>query len=147
MSLEGLRVELVLERLQKLDQALRRLERFRGWDLARYMDDEDAQWIVERGLHLALEAVFDIGNHLLSALGAPPPQDYRSILTGLEKAGILPPDFAKRIEGMAGFRNILVHEYATLDVKEVHRILQEHAGDLADFARLVVAFTKLDEQH
>ncbi len=140
MSLKGLRTEVILERLQKLDQALKRLDRFRKWDVERYLEDEDAQWVVERGLHLALEAVFDIGNHLLSALEAPPPQDYRSILTGLATAGVLPAEFVERIEGMAGFRNILVHEYADLDAREVFRILQEHSEDLAAFARYVVAF-------
>ncbi len=47
---EDLRVEVILERQKNLEQALRRLDRFRDWEIERYLGDEGAQWVVERGL-------------------------------------------------------------------------------------------------
>jgi uncharacterized protein YutE (UPF0331/DUF86 family) len=41
---------------------------------------------------------------------------------------------------MAGFRNILVHEYLEIDRRKVYRVLRD---DLGDFDRFVKAVSKL----
>ena len=50
--------------------------------------------------------------------------------------GVLPPEFARELAPIAGFRNILVHEYVQLNWDEVYRNLQQ-LGDLERFANLV----------
>jgi len=40
--------------------------------------------------------------------------DYREAILSLSKYGILPAEFTERIRGLAGFRNVLVHEYLTV---------------------------------
>jgi uncharacterized protein YutE (UPF0331/DUF86 family) len=47
---------------------------------------------------------------------------------------------ARKLTSMAGFRNILVHEYLEIDRRRVYRILQKELGD---FDRFVTAITKL----
>ena len=54
----------------------------------------------------------------------------------LGELGVLPPDFATHLAPLAGFRNILVHEYLEIDWQEVYRNLQQ-MGDLAQFASMV----------
>ena len=49
---------------------------------------------------------------------------------------MLPPDFATHLAPLAGFRNILVHEYLAVDWQEVYRNLQQ-IDDLSRFADLV----------
>jgi uncharacterized protein YutE (UPF0331/DUF86 family) len=51
--------------------------------------------------------------------------------------GVLPPDFARHPAPLAGFRNILVHEYLSVDWDQVYRNLQylEDLGRFADFIR------------
>ena len=49
---------------------------------------------------------------------------------------MLPPDFAAHLAPLAGFRNILVHEYLEVDWQEVYRNLQQ-ISDLSKFAELV----------
>ena len=50
--------------------------------------------------------------------------------------GVVPADFARHPAPLAGFRNVLVHEYLALDWDEVYRALT-HLGDLERFAELV----------
>jgi uncharacterized protein YutE (UPF0331/DUF86 family) len=50
--------------------------------------------------------------------------------------GVLPADFARDLAPLAGFGNILVHEYLRLDWDEVYRTLQQ-LEDLERFGRLV----------
>lgn len=91
-------------------------------------------WAVQHGLQLCVQAVLDIATHLVAALGGPIGEDYRSQIMALADLGVLPRAFAERIAPMAGFRNVLVHEYMDVDLREVHRFLTHHLGDFEAFA-------------
>ena len=54
--------------------------------------------------------------------------------------GIVPNEFAYHFAPIAGFRNILVHEYSKVDLKEVHRHLQESLPDFDKFARYIANY-------
>ena len=75
-----LKPEAVRARLLKLEEVISRLGDLQSADLAN--DFRDA-WAVERGLQLAAELVFDIGNHILSAHFGISAQDYEDILEQL----------------------------------------------------------------
>jgi uncharacterized protein YutE (UPF0331/DUF86 family) len=47
----------------------------------------------------------------------------------LGRAGVLPSDFAEHLAPIAGFRNILVHDYLDIDWDEVYSNLQ-HLDEL-----------------
>lgn len=91
-------------------------------------------WAVQHGLQLCVQAVIDIATHIVAALGGPIGEDYRSYIVALGPLGVLPEEFARRIAGMAGFRNVLVHEYIDVDLTEVHRVLTHHLQDFEEFA-------------
>jgi uncharacterized protein YutE (UPF0331/DUF86 family) len=50
--------------------------------------------------------------------------------------GVLPPDFARHLAPLAGLRNILVHEYLSVDWDQVYRNLH-HLEDLERFASFI----------
>ncbi|WP_235551420.1 DUF86 domain-containing protein [Neomoorella thermoacetica] len=41
---------------------------------------------------------------------------------------------------MAGFRNILVHEYGKIDLKKVADIMNNHLNDFRQYARYIVQY-------
>jgi uncharacterized protein YutE (UPF0331/DUF86 family) len=53
--------------------------------------------------------------------------------------GVLPPDFADQIAPIAGFRNILIHEYLVVDWDEVYENLA-NLDALSRFAALIRAW-------
>jgi uncharacterized protein YutE (UPF0331/DUF86 family) len=63
--------------------------------------------IIERGLHLSIQILLDIGNHVLAGEGIAI-EGYSEIFIKLADIGAIPTEFGKKIKGMAGFRNILV---------------------------------------
>ena len=85
---------------------------------------------------MAAQCVLDISHRLISLAGGPRPRDYYEAILRLGELGVLPPDFAAHLAPLAGFRNILVHEYLEVDWQEVYRNLQQ-IGDLAQFAEMV----------
>lgn len=91
------------------------------------------RWAVEHGLHLAAEALFDAGNHILAAEFQEAPDEYREIPPRLVSRGVISSATAARLESLSGFRNVLVHDYAAVDVLRVHAGL----GRLDDFEAFV----------
>ena len=58
----------------------------------------------------------------------------------LGKVGVLTPEFAERLAPLAGFRNILVHEYLVVDPVKVHDILIRGRADLMEFGRQIALY-------
>lgn len=91
----------------------------------------------ERDFQVAIQAAIDIGSILLAASSSKTPQSYTDIFLSLADVGILPPDFAQKLVGMAKFRNVLVHMYVEVDLKKVYHYLQYNLEDFELFARYI----------
>jgi len=127
-------VERHLRELRRLVVLLRRHSGVRPEELAQ---DLERALMIERALHLAIQNVLNVGNHLLAARGQVVPDTYEQILVGLGRVGIIPADFAERIRRMAGLRNVLVHAY--LDVDPVRLVdALSRIDDFEAFARHVL---------
>src|SRR5438874_11058347 len=84
----------------------------------------------ERYLQLAIQCVLDISNHIVADLRLNLPTDNRELFEMLAAHKILPKTLSKKLTLMAGFRNILVHEYLEIDRRRVFSVLK---NDLPDF--------------
>jgi len=119
--------------LDELSERLGRLEPLREKPLDEFLQDAYLRDIVERNLEIAIQCCIDIANRLISLEQAPKPRDsYESILR-LGELGVLPGAFARELAPMAGFRNILAHEYLAIDWDLVYEHLQR-LNDLYQFA-------------
>ena len=123
------RPAVVLARLAHLGFVLDQLERLRALR-AGGATDPVYDLGAERALHVAAEAIFDIGHHVLAGRGHPVPGTYREVVPALVAHGLFPAELASRFEGMAGLRNLLVHDYVRVDVALLWRAVEEHLGDL-----------------
>jgi len=83
---------------------------------------------------VASEALFDAGAHIMAAEFAEAVDEYRQIPQRLLAHRVLSPEVAERLKGLAGFRNVLVHEYARIDLRRVHAGL-ERLDDLDAFVK------------
>lgn len=126
--------EVVAARLAVLDENLRLLEDFARLDLPSYLADPRNYGAAERFLQLTLEAVFDIGTHCISAFKLPRPATYGDILPKLAEAGLITPRTLDDLSHLAGFRNVLVHDYVRLDRARVHAFLTTRLDGLRRFA-------------
>ncbi len=135
------RREVLRERLAGLREALRLLDQLRS----RVSDDLACEWAIERGLQVAAQSVFDIGNHVLSGAFGERPADYAAVPVALCRRGVISADLEMRLRGLAGFRNLLVHDYARVDPVRVREALDKRRGDLAAFADAIEAWLDHEE--
>jgi uncharacterized protein YutE (UPF0331/DUF86 family) len=84
--------------------------------------------------------VTDLGNHVIAELELGAVDAYRDIPTLLRTAGYIDGEPAERWMRMIGFRNILVHEYLTIDREIVYDVLQNRLGDLREIRQAFALF-------
>ncbi len=89
---------------------------------------------------MAAQCVLDICNHVVSDVSTEHPASYRELILAAGRLGLMPEDFARRFSGLAGFRNILIHEYAKVEASEVYRNLRDGLADFDRFAEYVRLF-------
>jgi uncharacterized protein YutE (UPF0331/DUF86 family) len=134
--------ELVLRKLSDLDTYARQLEEFRGLAAEEYRADWKVQRIVDRTLHLAIEVCVDIAGHVIADRSLRAPATYAEAFEVLGEEGVLGGPLVQRMVRMAGFRNVLVHEYARIDPARVVAVLHERLGDFAGFRDAILAALK-----
>ena len=88
------------------------------------------QFALERALHLAADKIFDIGHHVLGGRRLAVPAQYRDVLPALAAAGVVGREHAARAEGLAGLRNLIVHDYADLDPERLWQLAETRLEDL-----------------
>jgi uncharacterized protein YutE (UPF0331/DUF86 family) len=91
---------------------------------------------VERNLEIAAQCCIDISNRIISIERIQKPKDYHEAILRIGEIGVLPMKFALKMAPIAGFRNILVHEYMSVDWDEVYRRLQG-LDDIFQFAEYI----------
>ncbi len=132
--------ELIIKKLQELNRYLKELEDSRNISWDEFHSSIGKQWMICHGIQLSIQSLIDVGNHILSALGENQIEDYSDIIDKLGERNILPSEFAQSIRGMVGLRNILVHEYARLDIKIIYDILQNKLEDFYKFTKHINQF-------
>lgn len=135
-----LRPQVVSERLKHLRQVSRNLEEIRSIPKQEFVSSYRHYWLAERGLQLAAEAVFDIGNHLLAGHFNVHATDYEDVIRRLGEQSVISQGLQERLKGLGGFRNILVHGYLQIDEARVHDFLQMELGTFGKFAHEIEVF-------
>jgi len=126
--------DVLRRRIDALLEYLQRLERFRSVARANFVHEPDVHHLAERYLHLAIEAALDIANHIIADQGYEAPETYRDAFAILQSHAVLAADLATRLQSWAGFRNILVHAYLTIDHGVTWDAIQNDLADLRSLA-------------
>jgi uncharacterized protein YutE (UPF0331/DUF86 family) len=93
----------------------------------------------EHTLQIAIQSALDVASHIVSDRRLGEPRSNRELFVSLVRDGWLPEDLARTLSAMAGFRNILVHGYDTVDLGILRDVLEHRLDDLLAFARAIRA--------
>jgi uncharacterized protein YutE (UPF0331/DUF86 family) len=118
-------------RLDELSERLARLRPLQSKTRDDFAGDAYLRDIVERNLEVAIQCCIDISHRVNALEQAAKPRDYYEAILQMGDLGVVPADFARRLAPIAGFRNILVHEYLAVNWDEVF----DHLQDLEDLER------------
>ncbi|MBU0618780.1 DUF86 domain-containing protein [Patescibacteria group bacterium] len=102
--------------------------------------DDIKRGAIERFMQLSAEVVLDVAGQLIAEYRFRTPEDYKDSLLILGEEGVLTKKFAGEFSSIAGFRNILVHDYLKIDYEKVVDKLNNQLGDFAKFAQSVAKY-------
>jgi uncharacterized protein YutE (UPF0331/DUF86 family) len=114
-----LRAEVVRRKLIEIGEAVGQLRAWLPVTAEAMRRDRKLQWASQHGLLIAAEALFDAGAHVLAGEFRESTDEYREIPERLLARGVISAETARRLESLSGFRNILVHEYAEIDLERI----------------------------
>lgn len=131
--------EIVTARIAKIREYANLLARLLQVSKREFVQEPAYYLQAERLLEVMIQAMLDIGNHLIAGLLLKKPQDYRQVFDILAQNGILPKELLSRVRALVGLRNLLVHEYFEIDHE---RLYDEAKAGLADFERFCEAVVR-----
>ena len=124
------------EKKNKLLETYNILIKLQKLPLKDIKNEKEKFWAVSYGLVIAIEAILDIGQYILSDRGIKA-ENYSKIVPLLVQEKILPKKYAEKIKGMVNFRNIAIHAYPGLSEYLVYKFLQENINDFKDFLKYI----------
>lgn len=109
---------------------------------AAFLADRHRVAAAESYLRRSLEALFDIGRHILAKKFAFPTAEYREIAKGLFEKKVLGAEESELMRKMAGYRNRMVHFYHEITPEELHEICLYHLNEIKLLVDKLVQWTK-----
>ena len=100
----------------------------------------------ESYLRRSLEALFDIGRHILTKRFGTPATEYKEIANGLLEKNILQEEEAGILRKMAGYRNRMVHFYHEISPEELQEICSHHLDEIEMLLGKLTDWVKKDTQ-
>jgi uncharacterized protein YutE (UPF0331/DUF86 family) len=88
---------------------------------------------VEHTLQIAIQACQDIASHIVSDERLGEPRTNQELMELLVRGGWLVPELGSRLRRAIGFRNVVVHGYASVDMDIMRDVLARGLDDLANF--------------
>ena len=135
--------DLVIAKAASVKKHLKRIEAKRGTSLEAFKKDIDRQDIILFNLQMAIQNCVDIAAHIVGDEGFGVPGSTTELFYTLEKNRYLQSEIADNMARAVGFRNLMVHEYARLDIEQVYTFSHDRIGDLSDFLVSIFKKTKI----
>ena len=96
----------------------------------------------ESYLRRALEALLDLGRHILAKGFGRGPAEYKGVAIGLARAQVLDESQGALLVRLAGYRNRLVHFYDEVTDEELFEICTQHAGDIGEILDALLGWVR-----
>lgn len=127
-------------KLEQLGEYVSILREYQQCDIEEIRNNRTLRGAVERYMEISLACMIDICEMVISSEKLRRPDTYREVILVLGERDILPMEFAKKLAPAAGFRNVLVHMYADIDLGKLYSHLQNDIYDLELFAEYIAKY-------
>ena len=89
-------------------------------------------------LQMAIQNCIDIAAHIVSDEGYGVPGSSNEMFYMLEEHSLLDKSLTEKMVRAVGLRNLIVHEYGTIDLKKIYHLASNDLADLDDFIKTIV---------
>jgi uncharacterized protein YutE (UPF0331/DUF86 family) len=129
--------DLLVAKASSLKRHMKRVEDKCETDLKTFLSDIDRQEIVIFNLQMAIQNCIDIAAHIISEEGLGVPGSISEMFYLLEENSYLDNQITEKMVKAVGFRNLIVHEYARIEIKQIFDISTKNITDLNDYLKSI----------
>ena len=131
----------ILSKLFVIDDYLLKLKNYLPVTKEELRNNWGLQKIIERSLQVMVESMIDIANRIISRNDGPLPITSSDSIVRLKDMGVIGK--SETYIKMVRFRNLLVHNYDSLDVDILYAIVSSHLEDFEKFRREIQSHEKI----
>lgn len=124
---------LIENKIAAVEKYLETAEKYKKYPRNEIEKNIDLRGAVERYLYLAVQSCIDLSEAVVSFKNFRKPTTYREGFEILGEKDILTADLVDKMTKMAGFRNVIAHDYLKVDYGRVYDILQSGLSDIEEF--------------
>lgn len=139
--------DIVLNKKESIERCVKQIRNYYALPLnGPFEEDYLRQDAIALNLQRACEQCIDLANHTIRVQKLGLPKESRESFRLLAANNIITREMAAGLEGMVGFRNVLVHEYQRMDIKLMVDVIENRLDDLLEFTdRIVELFLKIEK--
>ncbi len=130
MTPQLIRVSVVAERVARVRQMVARVRALPLGTLDAFLEDSRNAVAAESYLRRGIEALLDVGRHILAKGFAIAAAEYKDVGIYLVEQGVLNREDGLLMRRIAGYRNRMVHFYNEVTSQELFLLATEHVSDL-----------------
>lgn len=130
--------EILINKKTTIERCIRRIHEDYQDDFRTNFTKQDA---VILNIERACQSVIDMGNRFIRIKQLGLPQSNRDTFIKLEKNGIINKTLSVNLQSMAGFRNLAIHDYSSMNIDVVINIIENQLSQLLDFAEIIIGQT------
>ncbi len=135
--------DVVVAKIANIQRSLDRLKEKQGIDLNGFSKNRDIQDIVLLNLQSAIQGCIDIASHIISDNNWGVPGSLAGLFDILSERKVINDNIKDIMRSMVGFRNLIVHEYAGLDMNKVYTLFTSRLSDFNLFLKEISVYAKL----
>ena len=136
-------IERIKKNLSALLSDLKNLEKHNNITSEDIAKDTDLLWILERGIYLSIQNIFDMMAHIASADFNLKWEQYSDIPELLFNENLINESERSLLIQMSGFRNRLSHDYLGLDLDILVDIVNNRLPDIRNFLKIIKDYCKI----
>lgn len=124
---------IILSKASAVKRHLSRITKKSSVSLQIFLKDIDCQESILFNLQMAIQNCIDIAAHIISDEGLGVPGSNNEMFYLLEENGYLDNELTEKMIKAVGFRNLVVHEYCKVELKQVLEVAQNDIKDLNEY--------------
>ena len=130
--------DVILIKANKVDHHLKRIREKRVVSLEEFLADLDCQKIILFNLQMAVQNCIDIVAHIISNEELGIAGSTNEMFYILQENNYLDPELTENMVAVIGFRNLVVHEYGNIDLRQVYHIAQQDIDNIERFVKVII---------
>lgn len=133
--------DIILNKKESIERCIKQIRNY--YDLPSdipFAEDYLRQDAIALNLQRACEQCIDLANHVVRINKLGLPKESRDSFRLLAANKIIATELAASLEGMVGFRNVLVHEYQRLDISLMVDVVENKLDDLLVYVDSIVKY-------